>query len=32
MMAMSTIAPEVIDTGMDITGLGRWCWMLLGSG
>ncbi len=32
MMAMSTIAPEVIDTGVDITGLGRWCWMLLGSG
>jgi hypothetical protein len=31
MMAMSTITPEVIDTGVDITGLGRWCWMLLGS-
>ena len=32
MMAISTIAPEVIDTGVNVTGLGRWCWMLLGSG
>jgi hypothetical protein len=32
MMAMSTITPEVIDTGVDITGLRRWCWILLGSG
>ncbi len=32
MMAMSTIAPEVMDTGVDITGLGRWCWRLLGLG
>jgi exonuclease III len=32
MMAMNTISSEVIDTGVDIMGLGRWCWMLLGSG
>ncbi len=32
MIAMNTISSEVIDTGVDITGLGRWCWMLLGSG
>jgi hypothetical protein len=32
MMAMSTIAPEVIDTGVDTTGLGQWCWMRIGSG
>ncbi len=32
MMAMNTISSKVIDTGVDITGLGRWCWMLLGSG
>jgi hypothetical protein len=32
MMAMSTIAPEVIDTGVDTTGLGRWCWMRIGLG
>jgi hypothetical protein len=32
MMAFNTISSEVIDTGVNITGLGRWCWMLLGSG
>ena len=32
MMAFNTIAPQVISTGVDTTGLGRWCWMLLGSG
>ena len=32
MMAMNTISAEVIATGVDITGLGRWCWMLFGSG
>jgi hypothetical protein len=32
MMAMSTLAHEVVDTGVDPTGLGQWCWMLIGSG
>jgi hypothetical protein len=32
MMALKTISSEVIGTGVDITGLGRWCWLLLGSG
>ncbi len=32
MMAMSTIDPEVIDTGVDTMGLGRWCWMHIGLG
>jgi hypothetical protein len=32
MMALKTISSKVIDTGVDITGLGRWCWLLLGSG
>jgi hypothetical protein len=32
MMAMITIAPEVIDTGVDTTGLGRWWWMCIGLG
>ncbi len=32
MMAFNTISSDVIDTGVDITGLGRWCWFLLGSG
>ncbi len=31
-MAMSTVAPEVINTGVDTMGLGRWCWMGIGSG
>jgi hypothetical protein len=31
-MAMSTIAPEVIDAGVDTMDLGRWCWMRIGSG
>jgi hypothetical protein len=32
MMAMRTIAPEVVDKGVDTTGLGQWCWMCIGSG
>jgi hypothetical protein len=32
MMAFNTISSQVISTGIDTTGLGRWCWMLLGSG
>ncbi len=32
MMALKTISSKVINTGVDITGLGRWCWLLLGSG
>jgi hypothetical protein len=32
MMAMGTLSPEVIDSGVDSTGLGRWCWIRLGSG
>jgi hypothetical protein len=32
MMVMSTISSEVQSAGVDSTGLGRWCWMLLGSG
>ena len=32
MMAFNTISFQVISTGVDTTGLGRWCWMLLGSG
>ncbi len=32
MMAMSTISSEVWNTGVDNTGVGRLCWMLLGSG
>jgi hypothetical protein len=31
-MAMNTISAEVQDTGVDGTGLGRWCWIQLGSG
>jgi hypothetical protein len=30
-MAMNTISAEVQDTGVDGTGLGRWCWIRLGS-
>ena len=32
MMAFNTISPQVVSTGVDTTGLGRWCWMLLGTG
>jgi hypothetical protein len=31
-MAMNTISAELQDTGVDGTGLGRWCWICLGSG
>ncbi len=31
-MALDTLSPEVIDSGIDFTGLGRWCWICLGSG
>jgi hypothetical protein len=31
-MAMNTIAPEVVESGVDHTGLGRWCWIQIGSG
>ncbi len=31
-MAMNTISAEVQDTKVDGTGLGRWCWIQLGSG
>ena len=32
MMASGTLSPEVIDLGIDSTGLGRWCWICLGLG
>jgi hypothetical protein len=32
MMAMGIISPEVVDSGINFTGLGRWCWMRKGSG
>jgi hypothetical protein len=31
-MAMNSISAEVQNTGVDSTGLGRWCWICLGSG
>jgi hypothetical protein len=31
-MAMNPISAEVQNTGVDSTGLGRWCWIHLGSG
>jgi hypothetical protein len=31
-MAMNTISAKVQETGVDGTGLGRWCWIRLGSG
>jgi hypothetical protein len=31
-MAMNSISAEVQNTGVDSTGLGRWCWIRLGSG
>ncbi len=27
MMVMGTISPKVIDSGVDFTGLGQWCWV-----
>ncbi len=32
MMAMGTLSPEVVGSGVNFTGLGRWCWIHLGSG
>jgi hypothetical protein len=32
MMAMNMISPKVQATGVDGTGLRRWCWLRLGSG
>jgi hypothetical protein len=32
MMAMGSISPEIIGSGVDTTGLGRWCWMHIGTG
>ncbi len=32
MMALGMISPEVVDSGVDSTGLGRWCWIQLGLG
>ncbi len=32
MMALGTISPEVVDSGVDSTGLERWCWIWLGLG
>jgi hypothetical protein len=32
MMALGTLSPEVINSGVDFTGLGRWCWIHLGLG
>ena len=32
MMAMGRLSAEVVETGADPYGLGRWCWMKVGSG
>ena len=32
MMAMGRFSAEVVETGVDYCGLGRWCWMRVGSG
>ena len=32
MMAMGQFSAEVVETGVDHYGLGRWCWMRVGSG
>jgi hypothetical protein len=32
MMAMGTMSPKVVKSGVDFTGLGRWGWMMVGSG
>jgi hypothetical protein len=32
MMVMGHFSAEVVETGMDHHGLGRWCWMRVGSG
>jgi hypothetical protein len=31
-MAMNTIAPEVVESGVNHTHLGQWCWIRIGSG
>ncbi len=31
-MAMGQFLAEVVETGVDHYGLGRWCWMKVGSG
>jgi hypothetical protein len=32
MMALGMISPEVVNSGVDSTSLGWWCWIQLGSG
>jgi hypothetical protein len=32
MMAFGSFAPEVINLGINTTGLGRWCWFCVGLG
>ncbi len=32
MMAIGSFSAEVIKTGVDPYGLGRWCWFRVGSG
>ncbi len=32
MMAMGWFSAEVVEMGVDYYGLGRWCWMRVGSG
>jgi hypothetical protein len=32
MMAMGRFSAKVVKTGVDPYGLGRWCWMKVGSG
>ena len=31
-MALGTLSPQVIGSGVDTTGLGHWCWVHLGIG
>jgi hypothetical protein len=31
-MALGTLAPEVLKSGIDSTGLGQWCWVRVESG
>jgi hypothetical protein len=31
MMAMGPFSAKVVETGVDPYGLGRWCWMKVGS-
>ena len=32
MMALGRLASSIMETGVDQTGLGRWCWMKIGGG